>query len=107
MDKIRARRGVSTDWALANPKLDLGELGYETDTGRLKFGDGVTNWNLLEYAEKIAPAQSYVCTVATVPVASVNTSNLIYVSDEVGGATMAFSDGTNWRRVQDRNVISI
>jgi hypothetical protein len=31
---------------------------------------------------------------------------LIYVVDDVGGAVPAFSDGTNWRRVTDRNVIS-
>ena len=32
--------------------------------------------------------------------------DMIFVSDETGGATMAFYDGTNWRRVQDRAVIS-
>jgi hypothetical protein len=31
---------------------------------------------------------------------------MIYVSDETGGATMAFSDGTNWRRITDRAVVS-
>ena len=31
---------------------------------------------------------------------------LIYVSDETGGAIPAFSDGTNWRRVSDRAIIS-
>jgi hypothetical protein len=31
---------------------------------------------------------------------------LIYVSDETGGATVAFSDGTDWRRVQDRAVVA-
>jgi len=31
---------------------------------------------------------------------------MIYVSDESGGATLAFSDGLVWRRVQDRAVIS-
>ena len=30
----------------------------------------------------------------------------VYVSDESGGATLAFSDGTNWRRVQDRAIVS-
>ena len=30
----------------------------------------------------------------------------VYVSDETGGATLAFSDGTNWRRVQDRAIVS-
>lgn len=31
---------------------------------------------------------------------------MIYVVDDVGGAVPAFSDGTNWRRVTDRAVIS-
>lgn len=31
---------------------------------------------------------------------------MIYVEDESGGATMAFSDGTNWRRITDRNIVS-
>jgi hypothetical protein len=33
-------------------------------------------------------------------------SSIIFVYDETGGATLAFSDGTNWRRVQDRAVVS-
>lgn len=32
--------------------------------------------------------------------------DMIFVSNEVGGATMAFYDGTNWRRIQDRAIIS-
>ena len=35
-----------------------------------------------------------------------NSGDMIFVSDETGGATMAFYDGTNWRRIQDRAVIS-
>lgn len=31
---------------------------------------------------------------------------LIYVSNEAGGATVAFSDGVVWRRAQDRAVVS-
>ncbi len=31
---------------------------------------------------------------------------LIFVSDEAGGAVPAFSDGTNWRRVTDRTIVS-
>lgn len=45
-------------------------------------------------------------TVASVPSASANPRAMIYVSDETGGAVPAFSDGTNWRRVTDRAVIS-
>jgi hypothetical protein len=31
---------------------------------------------------------------------------LLHVTDEAGGAVLAFSDGTNWRRVTDRAVVS-
>lgn len=31
---------------------------------------------------------------------------MIYISNESGGAVMAFSDGTNWRRVTDRAIVS-
>ena len=43
-------------------------------------------------------------TVATLP--TVGTAGLIYVSDEIGGATLAFSNGTNWLRVQDRAIVT-
>jgi hypothetical protein len=33
-------------------------------------------------------------------------SSIIFVHDETGGATLAFSDGTDWRRVQDRAVVA-
>jgi hypothetical protein len=45
-------------------------------------------------------------TVATVPSAIANSAGLIHVSNESGGATPAFSDGVNWRRVHDRAIIS-
>lgn len=45
-------------------------------------------------------------TVATLPSAASNTGGMIYVSNEAGGAVPAFSDGTDWRRVTDRAVVS-
>jgi hypothetical protein len=46
-------------------------------------------------------------TVATVPSASGSgAGSMIFVSNESGGAVIAFSDGTAWRRVTDRLVIS-
>lgn len=44
-------------------------------------------------------------TVATLPSAG-TAGRSVYVTDEVGGATLAFADGTNWRRVQDRVIAS-
>lgn len=43
---------------------------------------------------------------ASMPAAASYTGGMIYVTDEAGGAVPAFSDGTNWRRVQDRAVVS-
>jgi hypothetical protein len=36
----------------------------------------------------------------------INPGDMIFVSNETGGATMAFYDGTDWRRITDRAVIS-
>jgi hypothetical protein len=58
------------------------------------------NANLLGNQVQLA---SY--TVATLPSAA-TAGGIIYVSDETGGAVPAFSDGTNWRRVTDRTVVS-
>jgi hypothetical protein len=55
-------------------------------------------------AHLLFQAKSY--TVATLPAAATYPRGVIYVSNETGGATLAFSDGTNWRRVQDRAVVS-
>ncbi|MBN9078508.1 MAG: hypothetical protein BGN87_00095 [Rhizobiales bacterium 65-79] len=50
-------------------------------------------------------APSY--TVATVPSAATSgAGSIIFVADEGGGAVLAFSDGTDWRRITDRAVIS-
>jgi hypothetical protein len=44
-------------------------------------------------------------TVSTLPSASAP-GGMIYVTNESGGAVPAFSDGTNWRRVTDRAIVS-
>ncbi len=42
---------------------------------------------------------------ASLPSAS-PAGQMIYVTDEAGGAVIAFSDATNWRRVTDRAIVS-
>lgn len=44
--------------------------------------------------------------VTDVPPAADYRNAVILVTDEAGGAVPAFSDGTAWRRVTDRAVIS-
>ena len=51
VDLIQLRNGTAGAWASANPVLAAGETGAEKDTGRVKVGDGVKNWNTLSYAD--------------------------------------------------------
>lgn len=43
--------------------------------------------------------------VSTLPKAT-PAGQMVFVADEAGGAVPAFSDGTNWRRVTDRAIVS-
>lgn len=47
---IQLRRDTAANWAAANPVLRAGEPGYESDTGRLKIGDGSAPWVALSYS---------------------------------------------------------
>ena len=47
--RIVLRRDTSENWTTNNPVLLLGEPGYESDTGKLKIGDGTTLWQDLSY----------------------------------------------------------
>ena len=43
------RVATRANWAARNPILLPGEIGFETDTGNQKIGNGVESWNKLHY----------------------------------------------------------
>lgn len=47
---IQVRRGTAEQWVTANPVLASGELGFESDTGKFKIGNGTANWIALAYS---------------------------------------------------------
>lgn len=47
--QIQTRRDTAANWTSTNPVLALGEAGLETDTGKIKYGDGSTAWSSLAY----------------------------------------------------------
>ena len=47
--QIQMRRDTAANWTSADPVLESGEIGYETDTGFWKWGDGATAWTTLAY----------------------------------------------------------
>jgi hypothetical protein len=62
---------------------------------------------LKEQVQPAGPTQLARFTVATVPSAAANTGAIIYVSNGAAGSpVVAFSDGTNWKRVDTLANIS-
>lgn len=49
---IQFRRGTAAEWSAVNPTLAVGEVGYETDTGKIKVGNGSSAWSALGYSSE-------------------------------------------------------
>jgi hypothetical protein len=80
----------------ANITIDYGAVN---ETGTVPaIGD-------FEYISDIFGPTGDSFVVASLPNAA-QPGQMIYVSDETGGSVMAFSDGTNWRRITDRTIVS-
>ena len=85
---IQSRSGDFPDGVFAKPSRIIG-------TVLKKFS--VVDGSVVESGEY---------TVSTLDAATLFTGRTVFVSDETGGAVVAYSDGTNWRRVTDRAIVS-
>jgi hypothetical protein len=47
--RMQQRRGTASQWTSANPILNAGEMGWESDTNKFKIGDGTNHWADLDY----------------------------------------------------------
>jgi len=61
-DLIQIRRDTASNWTSANTVLAQGELGAETDTSKIKIGNGSTAWNSLGY---LIDAGGYITATST------------------------------------------
>ena len=57
--RVIIRRDPAAQWTSDNPVLGSGELGCESDTGKVKVGDGSSTWTGLDYAATTAPVYSF------------------------------------------------
>jgi len=88
------------------------DYGVITDTANITMDYGVVNEvgtvpaiGDFEYISDIFGPTGDSFVVASLPSAA-QPGQMIYVSDETDGSVMAFSDGSNWRRITDRAVVS-
>ncbi len=65
--QIQVRRDTAANWTSENPTLAAGELGFETDTGKFKIGDGSTAWTSLKYESVIGKQTIWVPASAMIP----------------------------------------
>ena len=78
--QIQLRRGTAAAWTSANPTLAQGEFGVETDTYKLKLGDGTTAWTSLGYY---------------IPTQDLEDLVNVVISSETSGQVLQYN-GTNW-----------
>jgi len=89
---IQIRRGAASDWSTANPVLSQGEIALESDTKKIKVGDGTTQWNSLKYVS--FDGGSLESNMVTAPT-SVGTNvqvNIINQSSDNVGLSLNFSN---------------
>lgn len=85
--------------ALGDPVEDYGSI-TEAANVTIDYGGVIDN-------DSRSPTKHDSYTVAEAQALTyINPGSMIFVSNESGGSTMAFYDGSNWRRIQDRQVIS-
>ena len=94
-DRFRLKvSGDGSAWVNALEVAPAGSIGMGTAPGNAALTLG-------------GPLRLPSYTVAALPAAAgMGAGALVMVSNESGGAVMAFSDGANWRRVTDRLIVS-
>ncbi len=85
----------------------MGTFSKSEDYGSITSAANITvDYGAITTEDRLpTPHDSYTVAEANA-LTYLNTGDMIYVSNETGGSTMAFYDGTNWRRIQDRAIIS-
>lgn len=87
MTQIKLRRDTAANFTSKNPVLGVGEPAYETDTKKLKIGDGTTAYNSLDYFSSGGGGTTNI--TATLPLKIVDG----VISLEVDGQTIQIVDG--------------
>jgi hypothetical protein len=58
--KILFRRDSAANWTSVDPVLSAGEIGLESDTDKIKLGDGSSSWTELDYFYGTLSSTDYV-----------------------------------------------
>ena len=93
-DLIQIRRDTAANWTSANPTLAQGELGAETDTSKIKIGDGSTVWNSLGYLVDTGGYAAYSDTTANFTGTLQNGGSNVVVDTDIGSTVQGYDANT-------------
>lgn len=92
--RIQLKHGLAASWTEKNPVLLAGEIGIETDTLKMKVGNGTSNWKTLGYLGAdandildIINANRDSCTIVEVAKGQSDTEALATISNPKNGDT--------------------
>lgn len=110
--QMQQRRDTAANWTSADPTLLAGELGQESDTGKLKIGDGSTAWSSLAYEPGFSLSAYPLATsdIADDAITSAKLANDITIANDlivtndltVNGTTTTINSTT--LQVDDKNI---
>jgi hypothetical protein len=93
-DLIQIRRDTAANWTSANPILAQGELGLETDTSKIKAGDGSTAWTSLGYLIDTGGYASYSDATANFIGTLQNGGSNVVVDTDIGSTVQGYDANT-------------
>lgn len=91
---IQIRRDTAANWTSANPILAQGELGLETDTLKVKAGDGSTAWTSASYLIDTGGYAAYSDATANFTGTLQNNGSNVVVDSDIGSTVQAFDADT-------------
>ena len=91
---IQIRRDTAANWTSANPTLAQGELGLETDTLKVKAGDGSTAWTSASYLIDTGGYAAYSDATANFTGTLQNGGSNVVVDSDIGSTVQAFDADT-------------
>lgn len=105
--RILIRRDTAANWTAANPTLAAGELGGETDTGKLKLGNGSTAWNSLAYQGGVTSVNGQTGVVTGLaPTASPTFTGTVTLPNGTVTEAMLASNAVTTGKIADGTIVN-
>ena len=98
-DMIQIRRDTAANWTAANPILAQGELGAETNTSKIKIGNGSSTWSALSY---LIDAGGYLTETSS---NTLTNKTIAFANNTLTGVQAALVSGTSIKTINSTSLL--